>query len=398
MKIGLVAGEASGDQLGAGLVRALRAAVPGLRCEGVAGPAMREAGCVAWEDADALAVMGLVEPLKEVPRLLRLRRSLVRRWSADPPDVFVGIDAPDFNLGLELALKERGIPTVQYVSPSVWAWRQHRLRKIAKATDRVLCLLPFEKAFYDRHGIAADFVGHPLADSLPRGLGSEAVRRELGLPPGLLVAVLPGSREGEVRRLAPVFAGACRLMLARRPEIRFVAPMASSRLAALFSDELARTGIGDAVRVLDRNAHRAMAAADLVLLASGTAALEAALLERPIVAAYRLAPATYFLARALRLVKVRHFTLPNLLTEQPLVPEFLQGRATPAALADAVLGLLADPRRRAAITAEFAKLRDRLARGADRMAAAAVLELARPDFHPRSSRAANAESLPEGQE
>lgn len=379
MKIGVVAGEASGDQLGAGMVRALHDAEPGVRCEGVAGPAMREAGCVAWEDADALAVMGLVEPLKEVPRLLRLRRSLIRRWRADPPDVFVGIDAPDFNLGLELALKAHGIPTVQYVSPSVWAWRQSRIRKIAKATDRVLCLLPFEKAFYDRHGIAADFVGHPLADSLPRGLSSEAARRELGLPPGLLVAVLPGSRQSEVRRLAPVFADACRLMLERQADIHFVAPMASATLAALFTDAIEACGVGDAVRVLERNAHRAMAAADVVLLASGTAALEAALLERPIVAAYRLAPATYLLARALRLVKVRHFTLPNLLTEEPLVPEFLQGRATPAALADTVLGLLADPRRRAVISAEFAKLRDRLARGADRMSAAAVLDLARRD-------------------
>lgn len=393
MKIGIVAGEASGDQLGAGMIRALNEAMPGVRCEGVAGPAMREAGCVAWEDADALAVMGLVEPLREVPRLLRLRRSLIRRWSADPPDVFVGIDAPDFNLGLELALKSRGIRTVQYVSPSVWAWRQGRIRKIAKATDRVFCLLPFEKAFYDRHGIAADFVGHPLADSLPRGLSSDAVRGELSLPPGLLVAVLPGSRQSEVLRLAPVFADACRLMLERQPDMHFVAPMANSRLAALFGDALERCGIGAAVRVLERNAHRAMAAADVVLLASGTAALEAALLERPIVAAYRLAPATYLLARALRLVKVRHFTLPNLLTEEPMVPEFLQGAARPAALADAVLGLLADPERRAAITAEFAKLRDRLARGADRMAAAAVLELARRDERPRSG-LPDDESLP----
>ena len=393
MKIGIVAGEASGDQLGAGLVRALNAVVPGLLCEGVAGPAMREAGCIAWEDAEALAVMGLVEPLKEVPRLLRLRRLLIRRWSADPPDVFVGIDAPDFNLGLELALKKQGIATVQYVSPSVWAWRQRRVRKIASATDRVLCLLPFEKAFYDRHGIAADFVGHPLADSLPRGLSVDAVRRELGLPAGVLVAVLPGSRQNEVRRLAPVFAGACRIMLDRRPDIRFVAPMANERLAVLFGDELERNGIGDAVRVLERNAHRAMAAADIVLLASGTAALEAALLERPIVAAYRLAPATYLLARALRLVKVRHFTLPNLLTDQPMVPELLQGAATPGALADAVLALLDDPRRRAAITAEFAKLRQRLARGADRMAAAVVLELARRDQRPRI-RLPDDESLP----
>lgn len=385
MRIGVVAGEASGDALGAGMIRALKAAVPGVRCEGVAGPAMREAGCIAWEDADSLAVMGLVEPLREVPRLLRMRRSLIRRWAADPPDVFVGIDAPDFNLGLELALRKRGIATVHYVSPSVWAWRQGRIRKIAKATDRVLCLLPFEKAFYDQHGIAADFVGHPLADTLPRGLSCDAARRELELASGPLVAVLPGSRQSEVRRLAPVFADACRLMLERRADIRFVAPMASRVLATIFTGELERAGIGHAVRVLEREAHRAMAAADVVLLASGTAALEAALLERPIVAAYQLAPATYLLARALRLVKVRHFTLPNLLTDQPMVPEFLQGGATPAALADAVLDLLDDPRRRAVIAAEFAKLRERLARGADRMAAAAVLELARRERNPRSS-------------
>lgn len=384
MRIGVVAGEASGDQLGAGMIRALSAAAPGIRCEGVAGPAMREAGCVAWEDADALAVMGLVEPLREVPRLLRLRRSLIRRWTAEPPDAFVGIDAPDFNLGLALALKGRGIPTVQYVSPTVWAWRQRRIRKIARATDRVLCLLPFEKAFYDRHGIAAEFVGHPLADRLPRGLSASAARRELGLGPGPLVAVLPGSRQTEVRRLAPVFAGACRLMVEQQPELSFVAPMASSRLAGLFSEEVRSCGMIDAFRVLERDAHRAMAAADVVLLASGTAALEAALLEKPIVAAYRLAPMTYLLARSLRMVKVPYFTLPNLLTERPLVPEFLQGAATPEALARAALDLLADPERRAAITAEFAKLRDRLARGADRMAAAAVLELARRDARPRA--------------
>ena len=383
LRIGVVAGEASGDQLGAGMIRALRAAVPRVHCEGVAGPAMREAGCDAWEEADALAVMGLVEPLSEVPRLLRLRRSLIRRWSANPPDAFVGIDAPDFNLGLEIALRDRGIPTIQYVSPSVWAWRQRRIGKIARAADKVLCLLPFEKAFYDRHGIPADFVGHPLADSLPRGLSPEAVRAELGLPPGRLVAVLPGSRRSEVRRLAPVFVGACRRMLERQERLRFVAPAASGPLAALLREELARQGIAEAFDVLERNAHRAMVAADVVLLASGTAALEAALLERPIVAAYRLAPATYLLARALRMVKVRHFTLPNLLTDEPMVPEFLQGAATPEALADAVLELLGDPARRAVITAEFAKLRDRLARGADRMAAAAVLELARRGGEPR---------------
>jgi lipid-A-disaccharide synthase len=377
MRIGLVAGEASGDQLGAGLVRALSDAVPGLRCEGVAGPLMQAAGCEAWEEAETLAVMGLVEPLKEIPRLLRLRRMLIRRWTANPPDVFVGIDAPDFNLGLEVELKKRGIATVQYVSPSVWAWRQRRVRKIARATDKVLCLLPFEKTFYDRHGIAAEFVGHPLADSIPRDLTVADARRALGIEASTVIAVLPGSRASEVKRLAPVFVAAAREILDQRPDVRFAAPMASDRLRPLFESEVQKAGVADRFHLVDRNAQLVMASADVVLLASGTAALEAALLERPVVAAYRLAPLTYWLAKGLRLVKVPYFTLPNLLTPEPQVPEFLQGAATAEALCTAVVDLLDSPDRRRAIAREFAKLREQLAQGADRLAANAVLGLAR---------------------
>ena len=376
MRIGLVAGEASGDQLGAGLIRALKAGDSSLQFEGVAGRAMQQAGCVAWEDAEALAVMGLIEPLREIPRLLKLRRMLIDRWTRDPPAVFVGIDAPDFNLGLEIALKKAGIPTVQYVSPSVWAWRQGRVRKIARAVDRVLCLLPFEQAFYDRHGIAADFVGHPLADSIPVGLLREPVRRQLGIRSAQVVAVLPGSRKSEVTRLGPVFAAASRLLLEKLPDLTFVAPMANAGIRSMFQNQLEEAAVAEHYQLLDGNAQTAMAAADVVLLASGTAALEAALLGRPIVAAYRLAPLTYALARSLRLVKVRHFTLPNLLTPTPLVPEFLQGNATAMALSGSVFDLLGDPARCADIEREFAKLRDQLARGADRRAARAVLEVA----------------------
>jgi lipid-A-disaccharide synthase len=377
MRIGLVAGETSGDQLGAGLIRALQETVPDSRFEGVAGPLMQAAGCQAWEESEALAVMGLIEPLTEIPRLLRLRRELIRRWIADPPDVFVGVDAPDFNLGLEVALKSRGIRTVHYVSPSVWAWRQRRVRKIARAADKVLCLLPFEKAFYDRHGIAAEFVGHPLADAVPHDLSAVHARQELDIAAPVVVAVLPGSRASEVKRLGPVFIAACGQMLAERPELRFVAPMASDKVRVAFAAELHKAGIAEHFRLVDRQAQRAIVAADVVLLASGTAALEAALLQRPIVAAYRLAPLTYLLAKALRLVKVPYFTLPNLLTPEPLVPEFLQGAATAEALSASVLGLLDDPDRRAMIAGEFARLRDQLAQGADRLAASAVLELAR---------------------
>jgi lipid-A-disaccharide synthase len=376
MRIGLVAGEASGDQLGAGLIRALKTRDASLQFEGVAGRAMQQEGCIAWEDAEALAVMGLIEPLKEIPRLLKLRRMLIERWTGDPPAVFVGIDAPDFNLGLEIALKKVGIPTVQYVSPSVWAWRQGRVRKIARAVDRVLCLLPFEQAFYDRNGIAADFVGHPLADSIPVGLSRERACLELDVRSAQVVAVLPGSRNSEVMRLGPVFAAASRLLLEKLPDLTFVAPMANEPIRAMFESQLEEAAVAGHYRLLDRNAQTAMAASDVVLLASGTAALEAALLARPIVAAYRLAPLTYALARSLRLVKVRHFTLPNLLTTEPLVPEFLQGGATAQALSDAVFDLLRSPERRADIEREFAKLRDQLARGADQRAAKAVLELA----------------------
>ena len=377
MRIGLVAGEASGDQLGAGLIRALKSLDSSLEFEGVAGAAMREAGCSAWEDSEALAVMGLIEPLKEIPRLLRLRRMLIERWTSRPPAVFVGIDSPDFNLGLEIALKKAGIPTVQYVGPSVWAWRQGRVHKVARAVDRVLCLLPFEKEFYERHGIPADFVGHPLADAIPAGLSREHVRQQLGISSAQVVAVLPGSRRNEVSRLGSVFATASRLLLERAPDLTFVAPMANDTLRDMFRLQLDDAGVSDHYTLLEQNAQSAMAAADVVLLASGTAALEAALIGRPVVAAYKLAPLTYALARSLKLVKVRHFTLPNLLTTEALVPEFLQGEASAAALSESVSELLNDAPRRAVIEREFAKLRDKLARGADRLAADAVFELAK---------------------
>ncbi len=377
MRVALVAGEASGDLLGAGLVEALAARVPGLRCEGVAGPAMQAAGCEALAESEELAVMGLVEPLRHVPRLLRLRRRLRRRWLAAPPDVVIGIDAPDFNLGLERALKAAGIPTVHYVSPSVWAWRQGRVRKIDRAADLVLCLLPFEQRFYDRHGVPAEFVGHPLADRLPPLDDPAAARRRLGIAARRVVTVMPGSRLSEVGRLGPVFAGAAARLAERYRDIAFVTPLASAATRRLFERQLEAAGLRDAFTLVDRDSPTALVAGDVALLASGTAALEAALLGRATVAAYRLAPLTYWLARLLRLVKVRHFTLPNQLTSEPLVPEFVQGGATPAALSEAVAELLDDEVRRAAIANTFARLRDELACDASARAAEAVLRLVR---------------------
>jgi lipid-A-disaccharide synthase len=376
MRIGIVAGETSGDLLGAGLISELTALSPGVRFEGVAGPAMQAAGCEAWESSEALAVVGLIEPLREIPRLLRLRRMLIRRWTEVPPDVFVGIDAPDFNLGLETRLRERGIRTAHYVSPSVWAWRQGRVRKVAKAADKVLCLLPFEKAFYDKHDVAAEFVGHPMADRTPADPDTGRARSTLGIEAHRVIAVLPGSRMGEVSRVGPVFAAACAQLAASDPGLQFVAPMVTASIRRLFETQLESADLASRFMLTDGDAETVMAAADVVLLVTGTATLQAALLCRPMVAANRVTSFTYAIIKAFRLLKVPTITLPNLLTPEPLVPEFLQGAASPDALADAVSGLMNDPGRRAAIADQFAKLREELAKGADKLAAKAVLELA----------------------
>lgn len=375
MKIGLVAGEASGDLLGAGLIEAIRARVPDATFEGIAGPAMVAAGCEQWENADALAVFGLIEPLREIPRLLKLRRSLVRRWRASPPDVFVGIDAPDFNLGLEKALRKSGIRTVHYVSPSIWVWRAGRIETVRKAADRVLCILPFEKTIYDEHGIDAVFVGHPKADSLPADIDVASARAELGLADGLLVAVLPGSRSGEVSRLGPQFAAAAAIIAQQRSDVHFVTPIASPKLRPVFEAQLATAGVADRFKLIDGDSIEVMSAADVVLLASGTAALESALLGKPTVAAYAIAKLSAVIVRLIGL-KNKYFTIPNLLTETPLIAEFIQEDLTPEAMAEAVLALLDDPARREEISRQFATLRTELALGADDCAADAVLEIA----------------------
>ena len=376
MKIGLVAGEASGDLLGAGLIRAIREHYPDATFEGVAGPEMVAAGCDQWEPSQSLAVMGLVEPLVHIPRLLRLRRMLRKRWQASPPDVFVGIDAPDFNLGLEKKLRKSGVRTAHYVSPSVWAWRAGRIKTVRKAADLVLCILPFEKALYDEGGVRAVFVGHPKADEAPAVVEAYRARRELGVDVGELVAVLPGSRRGEIARLGDTFAAAAKLLADARPGLRFVTPLANPALRPLIEEQLQRAGVTTRFDLIDRDSKTALMAADVVLLASGTAALESALLGKPTVAAYRLAKSTAAILRAFGLVKLRYFALPNLLTETPLVPEFIQEDAQPEPVAAAVTELLNDPERRRFITGEFAKLRAELALDADQRAAEAVIALA----------------------
>jgi len=376
VRIGLVAGESSGDLLGAGLIRAIKSHVPDATFEGVAGPAMVAAGCDPWEDAETLAVFGLLEPLMHIPRLLKLRRSLVKRWRTSPPDVFVGIDAPDFNLGLEKALRKSGIRTAHYVSPTIWVWRAGRIKTIRKAADRVLCILPFEKDIYDQQGIDAVFVGHPKADSLPAEIDVVSKRAALGLTGGLLVAVLPGSRVSEVSRLGPEFAAAAAILAAQRDQLRFVTPIASPKLRPIFEAQLAAAGVAERFTLIDGDSTDVMAAADVVFLASGTAALESALLGKPTVAAYAIGKISGMIARLIGL-RNEYFTMPNLLTETPLIPEFIQQDVIPEAMAEAVAAMLDDPARRESISRRFATLRTELALGADERAASAVIELAR---------------------
>jgi len=379
LRVGLVAGEASGDLLGAGLARAIRRHYPDARFCGIAGPAMLAEGVEGWAPMEQLSVMGLAEILRHLPELARLRRNLVARFEALRPDVVVGIDSPDFNLGLERRLRKTGMRTVHYVSPSIWAWRAGRIHGIARAADKVLCLLPFEPALYEPHGVAAEFVGHPMADAIPMASDQAASRAALGIedPPasGALIALLPGSRLGEVERLGGEFAAAAVLLAARRPEVRFAAPMVSARVRERFAALLAERAPGLEVRLVDGRAREVMAAADLVLLASGTATLEAALLKRPMVVAYRIAPVTAGIVRGLGLMKTKRFALPNLLADEDLVPELIQEEATPERIAAELGALLDDAPRRAALARHFDAIHRQLRRDADRRAAAAVLEL-----------------------
>lgn len=376
LRVGLVAGETSGDTLGAALITAIRARVPDAQFFGMAGPKMVALGCEAWASSDQLGVMGLVEVLTHLPRLLSLRNSLVRRFLQERPDVVVGIDVPDFNLGLEKKLKAQGVRTVQYVSPQVWAWRQGRVKTIGQSVELVLCLLPFETDFYNQHGVRAEFVGHPLADQIPLEIDRASARRELGLSAtDLVVALLPGSRMGEVERLGSDFISAAAWIASRRPGTKFVAPMASRRVRESFEKQRAALGTGaPSIDVLEGQAQRALAAADGVIVASGTATLETTLSKRPMVVAYRLGAVTAFLLRRLGLVKVPYFSQPNLLLGRRRIPEFFQDAVTGAALGEALLNEIAEPARVADLQKEFLNIHEVLRRGGADRAAAAILE------------------------
>jgi lipid-A-disaccharide synthase len=372
-----VAGEASGDLLAAGVVEQLHVRLPGVRCVGVGGDRMIAAGFEAWAHVRELSVRGYVEVLRHLPRLIALRQSLRRRLLETPPAVFVGVDAPDFNLGLEESLRERGIRVVHYVSPSIWAWRAERIHQIRRAVDRMLLVFPFEQRIYDEAGIPATYVGHPLASMIPMIPDAAAARARLGLAPsGSLLAVLPGSRADEVRHLGPVFVAAMAQLVREESTLRFALPVADAPLKAqLLQIIAAYPEVKNALTVTDGRAHDVLEAADAVLVASGTATLEAALYKRPMVIAYRMPAFSAWLMR--RKGRTPFVGLPNILASEALVPELLQEQATAPAIAAAVRAQLADSAGRARLEQRFAELHEALRRDTVGLVAEAIAEEAR---------------------
>ncbi|MDR2875229.1 MAG: lipid-A-disaccharide synthase [Methylobacillus sp.] len=371
--IGIVAGEASGDLLGSHLIRALKHHRPDLEFVGVAGSRMQAEGAVSLFPMERLAVRGLFEVLKHLFGILRIRRGLLAHFKHHPPDLFIGIDAPDFNLGLERKLKGMGIPTVHYVSPSIWAWRKGRINKIRRAVSHVLALLPFEAPLYEEAGVPVTYVGHPLADEFPMQPDPLHARAELGLPTDKpIFALLPGSRQSELDYLADLFVQSALLIRKHMPEAVFVVPLASQETRLKFETALAKhPAEKSSFHILSGQSHRAMEAADAVIVASGTATLEAALLKKPMVITYRVSAASWWLLR--RMVRVPCVGLPNILAGKAIVPELLQHDATPEKIAEAAIKLLADKNATAEMLREFETMHATLRRNTAEKAAQAIL-------------------------
>ena len=376
--IAIIAGEVSGDILGAGLIHALKARYPHAKFIGIGGECMIAEGFETLFDMEELSVMGLVEVLKHLPRLLKIRRSIIEQLSALKPDIFIGIDAPDFNLDVELKLKQQGIKTIHYVSPSVWAWRQKRVYKIAAATNLVLAFLPFEKAFYDRFNVPCRFIGHTMADAIPLKPNRDEACQLLNLEPAQrYVAMLVGSRGSEVEFLSEPFLQTAQLLHQRYPDVKFLVPLINQKRRQQFEQIKQRVAPELDMILLDGNARAAMITAEATLLASGTAALEAMLCKSPMVVGYRMKPFTYFLAK--RLVKTKYVSLPNLLADEMLVPELIQEDCNPTKLAEKLSLYLSEDKsavqNRHVLLQRFAELHQRIQCNADQQAAQAVIDL-----------------------
>lgn len=381
LKIAIIAGEHSGDILGADLISALKATHPDAVFYGIGGPRMQALGFNAQFDMEELAVMGIVEVLGRLPRLLQVKREILAALLADKPDVFIGIDAPDFNLPVELKLKQAGIKTVHYVSPSVWAWRHKRIFKIAAATNMVLSLLPFEKAFYDKYQVPCTFVGHTLADSMPLDVDKAAAKAELGLDPSRpVLAIMPGSRTNEIKLLAPDFLQAALLLQQQLPELQLVTNMVTTQKAAQFNTIKQQLAPELAITEFTGQARQVLLAADATFITSGTATLEAMLAKCLMVVAYRANWLTYQIGK--RLVKLAHFSLPNLLAGRAMVPELLQHQVTPQALVGAMLPQLSANRQ--ALLEEYRAIHQQIKCNASEKAAAAILQVINDDAVPKA--------------
>jgi lipid-A-disaccharide synthase len=375
MRLALVAGEASGDLLAGLLLGGLRQRWPALRTFGIGGPRMAEQGFQAWWPHDKLAVLGYVEALRHYRELKGIRDALFERLVADKPDAFIGVDAPDFNLGLEHRLRQAGVKAIHFVCPSIWAWRSGRTEQIARSTDHVLCLFPFEPELLQRHGIAATYVGHPLADAIDLTVPRSAARAALGFDDTQpLVAVLPGSRRAEIDAIAPTFAATVALLARARPDLRFVLPVAHG-LRALVEPLIARHAADAPITLLDGRSHDALAACDVTLIASGTATLEAALFKRPMVIAYKMNVLSWQIMKRMQLQP--WVGLPNILCREFVVPERLQGEATPEQLAADVLAWLDAPERGEALQQRFTELHQQLRRNTARTATDAIAQITR---------------------
>ncbi|HET9208644.1 MAG TPA: lipid-A-disaccharide synthase [Burkholderiaceae bacterium] len=372
-QLAMVAGEASGDLLASLLLGGVRRRWPQARTFGIGGPRMAGEGFDTWWPSDKLAVRGYVEVLRHYREIAGIRRALAERLLRQRPDLFIGVDAPDFNLGLAQRLRAAGLRTVQFVCPSIWAWRAGRVKAIARAVDHVLCLFPFEPEILQRAGVAATFVGHPLADAIPLEPPRAAGRIALGLADSdVVVAVLPGSRRSEIQANGPAFLQAAARMHALRPELRFVLPVAPG-LRALVEPLMAQWARVVPISLLDGQSHEALAACDVTLIASGTATLEAALFKRPMVIAYRMNALSWQIMKRMRLQP--WVGLPNILCREFVVPELLQHDATPQALAAAVMQWLDAPARRDALATRFTEIHHLLRRDTARTATDAITQV-----------------------
>ena len=375
IRIALVAGEASGDLLGAHLLAALKERIPRLEAFGIGGPKMQSTGMQSWYPMEWFAVRGYVEVIRSLPKLLRVRRELMRRLLADPPDLFIGIDAPDFNLGLEAALRAGGITTVQYVSPSIWGWRGERIHKIKRAVSKMLALFPFEPAIYERVGVPVAFVGHPLADEFPEFPDRNAAREQMRISPTqTIVAILPGSRQSEVREMGALFIATARLVAEQIPNVHFLVPLVSRETRNIFEEALyAQQAEGLPITILFGHAHMAMIAADAILVASGTATLEAALLKRPMVISYKMPRISAWIMR--RKAHLPYAGLPNILAGEFVVPELLQEDATAENLAQALCNQLQDKELRKRLEVRFLAIHRALRQDTATRAVEAILPL-----------------------